>query len=198
MQGREEDGSASAHAHCGFIRSNMETMKAIEQRQSCRSYLGEQISEKELQTVLEAANAAPIGGAKFETVKITVIQNADMLAKINAAAVKATGNPDIRPTYGAPTVILVSAQIPENQNPSLYCNAACIVENMSLAATDLGLGTVYLLGVMAALSADEELCRELMVPQGFVPVSAMALGKAAAPFKERKLTLSKIATDYIK
>jgi len=176
----------------------METMKAIASRQSCRSYTGEQVTEEVLQTILEAANASPVGMAKFDEVKLTVIQNKVLLEKLDQVGADFMGNPDLRPTYGAPTIILVSAIKPTDpQNPSSYCNAACIVENMAIAAADLGLGSVYLLGVIAALGTNTALCTDLKVPDGFIPVSAIALGKSKEPLKERILTTSKIVTEYV-
>ena len=107
----------------------METMKAIASRQSCSTYTGEQITDDELQTILKAANAAPIGMGKFEEVKLTVIQNKDLLNKFDSTGAKFFGNPESHPLYGAPTVILVSAINPGNAHTFVsYCNAACIVE----------------------------------------------------------------------
>lgn len=177
----------------------METMTTIANRQSCRAYTGEQISENELQTILEAANAAPVGMKKYENVKLTVVQNKELLDELDAAGAKFFGRPDAHPTYGAPTVILVSSIEPENaQNPSSYCNAACIIENMTLAATDLGLGSVYLLGVITALGKDPELCKKFKVPKGFIPASALAIGKSAAPLEKRHLADSKIEVEIIR
>ncbi|MFZ7101406.1 MAG: nitroreductase family protein [Peptococcaceae bacterium] len=176
----------------------METMKTIATRQSCRAYTGEQITEKELRTILEAANAAPVGFGKYDEVKLTVVQNKDAIAKINRLVSECFGNVEIVPTYGAPTIILVSAKITEDpQNAVAYCNAACIVENMALAATDLGLGSVYVFSVSAGLAAKADYYKELKIPDGFMPVSAIAIGKSKEPIIERALTVSKIATEYL-
>lgn len=189
----------------------MELMKAIANRQSCRLYTEEQIIESELQTILQAANAAPVAFGYYNEVKLTVIQNSELLAKIDAAGSALFGNPNIKIRYNAPTLILVSTKIRASVPPVFssssagsedepmsfqYCNAACIIENMVLAATDLGLGNVYLMGVPAVLAANPELCAELKIPEGFMPASALAIGRAAKPLNERELTLSKIATEY--
>lgn len=177
----------------------METLKAIKNRQSCRAYTGEQITESELQTILEAANAAPVGMGKYEDVRLTVVQNKDLLAKLDAAGAVFFGNPDMHPLYGVPTVILVSNKIADpKQSAVAYSNAACLVENMALAATELELGNVYLMGAVMALAMNAELCKEFNIAEGFVPTSAIAVGKAAAPAQERSLTTTKIVTDYLK
>jgi nitroreductase len=177
----------------------METMKAIKNRQSCRAYKEEQITEQELQTILETANAAPVSMGKFDEVRLTVVQNQGLMKKLDAAGAKFFGNPDMHPLYNAPTVIIVSAAVTDIQkNPSPYCNAACVVENIAVAATDLGLGSVYLLGAVIALGLDLELSKEFKVPEGFVPASAIAVGKPAMALEERNLTVSKFKTEYLK
>lgn len=184
----------------GMQRRNfMELKKAIATRQSCRSYTGEQITDDQLKMILEAANASPISMGKYEEVHLTVIQNKDLLAKLDNVGAKYFKNPEMRPTYGAPTVILVSGIIPKNQkNPTSYCNAGCIIENMALTATDLGIGHVYILGTAIALGFEPELCIECKIPEGFTPISALALGKTTMVFTEREMTMSNIATEYIK
>jgi len=179
----------------------METMKTIANRQSCRAYSGEQLNDNELQTIVMAANAAPKGsrpGTNLE-VRLTVIQNSELLSKIDHAAADLFKIPNFKPSYGAPTVIFVHVTIPEDkQDLTSYCNAACAAENMVLAATDLGLGNVYLTSIIVALNRNKELCSELKVPEGFMPAAAIAVGKSGIPLAERELTLSNIVTEYIK
>jgi len=186
----------------------MQTMEAIANRQSCRAYTGEQLTENELQTVLQAANAAPVAFGYYDELKLTVIQNPELLAKIDAAGTAFFQNPNIKVRYNAPTLIVISFKIlgkipdflatSENKQaptPDQYCNAACIAENIAIAATGLGLGNVYLGGAPVALAANPQLCTELKIPDGFIPAAAIALGEAAMPLKERELTVTKIATD---
>ncbi len=176
----------------------MEMMKTMEMRQSCRAYLQEQICEEDLNVILQAANAAPVGMGRYEDVHLTVIQDAALLNEIDSVAAEFFGDPTKHPLYGARTLILVSAVLPEAPRTSLaYCNAGCIVENMALAATDLGLGNVYIFGSVNALNLHAELVAKLNLPEGFVPVSALAVGKAATPMKARVFT-KKIETDYIR
>ena len=55
----------------------------IHQRRSVRAYRPEQISEDELQAILEAGRAAPSGG-NSRTAHLLVIQNAEVLQKLRA------------------------------------------------------------------------------------------------------------------
>jgi nitroreductase len=177
----------------------METMKTIAMRQSCREYTGEQLTEAELSTVLEAANASPVGMGKFEDMMLTVVQKKDLLEKLDQAGAKFYGNPDMHPLYGAPTVIIASARDTGSDRRMVgFCNAACMVENMALAATDFGLGSVYLMGSIMALGADADLKKDMKIPVDFIPASAIALGATAQPLKERDLTVTKITVDYLK
>ena len=116
----------------------MEFMDTILTRQSCRDYAPEQIDQRQLGEILRAGCAAPIGRKKFETVQLTVIQDPALLELITQNAKKVLNDPDANPLYGAPTMILVSVKEQEGQIPPTgIANAACVVENMHLAATDL-------------------------------------------------------------
>jgi nitroreductase len=115
-------------------------MEAIAQRQACRADTPEQLTEQDLTAVLQAANAAPVGLGKYHEVKLTVVQDKAMLERIDAAGAAFSNRPGAHPTYGAPTLIIVSAIQPTGpRHITPHCNAACIVENMALAATDLRL-----------------------------------------------------------
>ena len=67
--------------------------------------------------------------------------------------------------------------------------AATIMENMILAATDMGLGSVFLLAICAALAQNPDIMKQLQIPEGFVPTAAMALGYAATEAKGAKHTI---------
>jgi nitroreductase len=84
----------------------MELMKAIVSRHSTRRYKPEQITEEELNFILKAGCAAPIGMGKYDYMHITVIQNPNILKKISQRVAVLRGTPDFDPLYGAPTVII--------------------------------------------------------------------------------------------
>lgn len=170
----------------------MEFSQVLMTRCSCRSYTAEPVSEDALNTVLAAANAAPVGMGAYGTVHLTVIRDRDFFAKLSEATcafMKREGDP----LYGAPVLILVSARpgMPPNIE---YHNTGAIMENMLLTATDLGLGSVYLMGAIAALNATPELVARLDLPEGFVPIAAAAIGhpaqSAALRQPERKIGIS--------
>ena len=177
----------------------METLKAIALRQSVRVYKTEQISENALNIILKAACAAPVGRAKYENMQLTVVQSADKLAEIKNACSGAMDDPNANPTYSVPTLVIVSARLENDEiMPISVANASCIVGNMHLAATDLGLGSIFLFGFIRALNMQNQLGPIINLPKGWAPVAALGVGYAANPVNERTLALGKIRTEYIK
>ena len=60
----------------------MNTLEAIAKRVSVRNYKPEQITEEELRAILKAGCAAPIASAQYETLHITVVQDAVLRKKV--------------------------------------------------------------------------------------------------------------------
>lgn len=179
----------------------METLKAIALRKSTKNYRGEQVPQDKLDIILSAGCAAPVSSAKYETLHMTVIQNSDARKAVSRATmnlIKKTFDPngekmknEFDPTYNAPTLVLLSAQqIPMLENVE-YANASCVAENMMLAATDLGIDSVYLWYISKAVQNNKELLEMLQIPEGFAPVASVALGYAVQQnSKEKELQIS--------
>lgn len=176
----------------------MEMIKTIAMRKSTRSYKTEQISDGSLTTILNAGCAAPVGMGAYDSVHLTVIQNSILLDKITKVTADLFGNLKMKPFYGAPTIVIVSSKSNDKAPTVGVANAACIIENMTLAATDLGLGSVYLWAFLASFSADAELLKELVLPEGFVPVSALAIGYPTEPLDKEKELKQTIEINTIK
>jgi len=165
-------------------------------RQSTRAYTDEKISREDLDAILLAGNSAPVGKADYESLHFTAIQNADLLKKIDAAAAKGLGNPDMHPIYGVPTLIVISGR--DGLFPNIeYANTGCIMENMHLKATELGHASVYLWALCRGVNMDAELLKEMKVPEGFRVLSALAVGiPAGGALAPRELSI-KMSVDYI-
>lgn len=177
----------------------MNTIETICARRSVRAYTGEQITKEELDTVLKAANAAPVGMGQYEGVHLTVITNRDLLRRIDAAGAAMFGKPDIHPLYGAPMLILVSARVPaaKAMENVTYSNAAIIAQNMALAATELGIGVCHIWGATMATRTAPDILAELALPEGFAPCSAVVLGKTALTYEQREIPRDRIAINTI-
>lgn len=178
----------------------MNAMQVINTRKTCRAFTDEPVTKEEIQTILEAANAAPVAMHDYETLQISVISDRAVIDRIDALAGANAGRMGTGPTYQAPVLILLSGEEGSVENGTAYCNAACVIENMALAATDLGLGSGYILGVIRALQQHPELFAGLGVDEGFVPVSAMTLGHAVNPGEvtaPREATTSNFITHFV-
>ena len=173
----------------------MEFSQVLMTRASCRAYTDEAVTEAELAPVLAAAQAAPVGMAAYNTVHLTVIRSQEFFQALSEATAAFMHKEGMNPLYGAKTLVLVSAK--PGMPPAIeFHNTGCIMENMLLAATDAGLGSVYIMGAIAALNANPALVAKLGLPEGFVPTAAIALGHPAKPLAVREAK-EKIAVDYL-
>ena len=175
----------------------MNTLDVIAKRKSTRAYKPEQISEESLDAIIKAGCAAPIAMAKYETLHITVIQNEEVIGKINEMTAemffKKMGvrkNTD----FGAKTMVLVSTQHSILSHEMEYANVGIVIENMVIAATSLGIDSVILGGSPAIVAQDAELVASLGIPEGFRPVLGALFGYAAndEPAKTHTITVNRI------
>ena len=171
----------------------METLKAIAKRKSTRAFKPEkQISKKQLNTILAAGCAAPVGAADYSSVHLTVVQDPAILARINKTA-QVILKMERNLLYNAPVLVIVSASEKQKFPNIQFSNVACIIENMLIAATDSYIDSVYLWTVIGIIAGNDELCKQLHIPDGFRPVSGLALGYSAianSTEKELGITLS--------
>lgn len=175
----------------------MEWKDLIQTRRSCREYLGGQITTAQLKEILQAGCAAPVARGQYENLQLTVVQDPAMLRQIDDAVRQAAGDASVSCTRGAPTVILISAREQEGQiSPMMVASAACVMENMHLAAVDLGLGSVCL-GSIQMASSSLEVMYKLELQDGFWPVLALAVGDAAQAAEKREIPMTKIFTNIL-
>ena len=166
----------------------METnfLDIIRTRRSCRSYKQQQITDEQLNVVLEAGTYAPTSRG-LQSPFIVAIQNKDLLkqlAEMNAEVMGATTNP----YYDAPTYILVF--VPDGFANGVY-DAALVLENMMLAAHAQGLGSCWIHREREMFATEEgkELMKQWDLPDGLIGIGALALGYPEgepAPAKPRK------------
>ena len=197
----------------------MEFREVLHSRQSTRKYLPKQISDEQLQTLLETANRAPVGSKLYKDIHLTVVQNQEILLKLCEAAwerfssrqkveeiagetLDKTQTKEIRINlfYDAPTVIFVSHRRQTLQPGIEWANATSVVNEMHLAATDMGLGSVYMWGALESMRMIPELDHTelLELPEGFEPLIALAVGYPAEKLKEQPVSHEMITTNYIR
>ena len=167
----------------------METnfLEIIRTRRSCRCYKPEQITDGQLNAVLEAGTYAPTS-CGLQSPFIVAVQNEALLkrlAQMNAEVMGVTTNP----YYDAPTYVLVF--VPADA-PNGIQDASLVLENMMLAAHAQGLGSCWIHREheMFATAEGKELMKQWGLPEGLVGIGALSLGypagepSAAKPRKE--------------
>ena len=137
-----------------------EVLKNILTRRSIRLYEEEQISDTDLNLILEAAKYAPSGG-NSQSWHFTVIQNKEKLQNINElvkesykklivdektyrsmkSGKKAAENDKFNFYYNAPALIIVSNDI---EYPNAMADCSVSLQNIFLAAHSLGLGSCWI------------------------------------------------------
>ena len=157
----------------------MNTMDCIAARKSVREFDKSPVEKEKLEQIVRAALYAPTGMHLYDSLHLTVLATHEAVDKFTDLARKQSGDAQADPAHGAGALIVVSGRRPDM--PVEYANAACMIENMLLAATDLKLGSLYVHGAVNALrnSAQEEDFRKLLrLPAGFTPIGSVQTFKA--------------------
>ena len=174
----------------------MNTLEAIAKRVSVRSYKPEQIPEEILQKILKASMSAPVGSNAYDTLHLTVIQNVDILNEIGDAVTELVAKvlgKRMNKNFGAPTMVVVSAK-PGHMPGIEMANAATVLENMAIAATDLGVANIIWGGASAVIAQNPELRQKLEIPEGFNPTLVASFGYAVneEPAKEHVISVNRV------
>jgi nitroreductase len=168
-----------------------ETLQTIHKRRSIRSYKPDPIPREDLETIVGAGKAAA-SGMNRQPYHITVVQKPEALNELEelarAEALKGpmaemAKRPDFKPTYGAPAMILVSA---DPSLPTAIFDAAMVMGNMFLAARSLGIGScwLFMFGVMADSPDAKKVYAKLGVPEGYKVIAGAAFGYPSGDWPE--------------
>ena len=176
----------------------METIETLCKRRSIREFNGEKITKEELNEILKSAYLSPIGLKRYDRLEIVVITNEELIDKWEKDTARIMEREGYKPFYNAPTVILVCSEVDDGVYANVnYSNAAIVVHNMALRATDLGIGVCHIWSAPRALRANENLMQEMGMGKNLVPCCAVALGKMDGKYETREVEWEKIATRYI-
>lgn len=163
-----------------------ETLITIKNRRSIRNYRAEQISDSEMQDILDAALYAP-NAMNQQKWHFTVIQNKDILDKMvhaikanimnsgNAFLIKRAGSPNYHTFYNAPTVIMISG-FEEASAIEIDCGLAA--QNITLAAESLNIGSCVIRSSSLLFTSEQgvEFRERLGIPEGYNHICTIALG----------------------
>jgi nitroreductase len=147
-----------------------ELIKTIFARRSIRKYTAKPIGKKDIKTILQAAMAAPSSSNRkpWHFIVVTDRRKLDDLAKVH---------PYGKMLFEAPLCIAVCGDT--TISPRYWvqdCSAA--TENLLLAATALGLGSVWL-GVYPRESRVDPIRKVLNIPENIVPLNLISIGHPA-------------------
>lgn len=116
-----------------------EIIKTMKERRSIRSFKNDQITDAQLDTILEAGTYAASGMGTQSTVLVPV-QDPEVIAMMGGLNAKVMGM-DIDPFYGAPTVVVVFADTAETATP--VEDGSLVIGNMMLAAFSEGVDSCW-------------------------------------------------------
>ena len=164
----------------------IETLNSMKERRSVRAYKKEQITEKELDLVLEAGTYAASGMGR-QAAKMVVVQDEEtvkLLSKLNAEVMGTTADP----FYGAPTIVIVFA---DSNVPTYVQDGSLVMGNLMLAAYAVGLGSCWINRAREVFLGEEgkKLMAKWGIPENYIGVGHCALGYAEGDLpkaKERK------------
>lgn len=174
----------------------METLKALSLRKSVRAYKPEQITDEILNLIIKAGFQAPVATCKYDSLHITIVQNPVIMEKvINATSDLVFKMLNIRKNvdFGAKTLIIVSST-PAIMPGIDYANAACVLENMVIAATDQGVDSLIWGGTATAVNQNDTLKKLLEIPDGFNSLLCASFGYATKSeySKEHSININRI------
>jgi nitroreductase len=165
----------------------MDVFEAIKTRRSIRKYKPDPVSDEDLQKVLEAAHWAP-SWSNTQCWRFIVVRNPEIKQKVAGTLTKVQFGDDLLKNAAteairqAPILIVACAQkgiagynrdgTPvTDKDDWLLFDVALAIQNLTLAARALGMGTV-IVGAFDAKRAAEI----LDVPDGFTVVTMTPLG----------------------
>ena len=111
----------------------------IKTRRSVKKYLDKEVPMELIEKVCEAGTYAPSGMNKQASIIVAITNKEvrDRISQMNAAIMNAKADP----FYGAPVVLVVLAN---KDVPTYIYDGSLVMENMMLAAHDLGLGSAWI------------------------------------------------------
>ncbi|MCD7767561.1 MAG: nitroreductase family protein [Oscillospiraceae bacterium] len=159
-----------------------EALETLKGRRSIRCFKAEQITDAELNAVLEAGTYAPTAAGTQGAVIVAVQDPADV-AQLDAMNAAVLGKEGLHPYYGAPTILLVfateKAMVPET-------DCALVGGNLLNAAYAAGLGSCWIhrSKEMFASAAGKTLLKKWGLPDNLTAFCSIALGYADCPQPE--------------
>lgn len=166
-----------------------DTLKTIAARYSCRGFTDQMPTDEQLNAIAEAALAAP-SAMNRQPWHVILVKDHALISEMDAEGMRVLSEAEDKSTfnrmqsrggkmfYNAPCLVMV---VCDNSNhASMDCGI--LSQNVALAATSLGLGSVIC--AMARLAFSDEkaayFSQKLGIPEGYNFGIAVLIGHAAA------------------
>lgn len=151
------------------------TLDTIKTRRSIRKYKSDAIPEEILNKIIEAGSYAPSGMGRQPVIILAVTNKElrDRLSKLNADVMHSTNDP----FYGAPAVLVVLA---DKNAPTHVYDGSLVMENLMLAAHDLGIGSCWIHRAKEVFEKEEgkEILKSLGIEGDYEGIGNCILGYA--------------------
>lgn len=153
-----------------------ETLKVLKERRSIRKYRPEQITDAELNAILEAGTWAACGKGIQHCVMV-VVQDRETISYMSRLNAEIQGNPGTDPFYGAPTVVVV---LGDGEKANWLQDGSLVMGNLMTAAAALGVGSCWINRAMELFDRPEgkELLRKWGLPETYRGIGNCILGYA--------------------
>lgn len=151
----------------------MEALECLRTRRAVRKYKPQQITDGELNAVLEAGTYAPTSMGKQAPI-IAVVQDPDTVHRLSELNRIVAGR-DYDQFYGAPTVLVVFS---DSTMPSCQIDGALVMGNLMNAARAVGLGSCWVHRAKEVMETEEgkALKAKWGIPEQYVAVANCILG----------------------
>lgn len=191
---------------CRYKEVMNDTLKAIHERRSIRSYSPQKIEEDSLKAILDAGINAP-NAMNMQQWHFTVIRDSALLDRMVSTIrenMPLTGipflmekaqDPEYHTFYHAPTVVMISG---DSSSKHIGIDSGAAAENMAIAAQSLGIGSCIIASSDLLFLGDtvESYRKELHIPENYNHILCVALGYPAGDIPEAK-ERKKDVIDYI-
>ncbi len=153
-------------------------LKSLKERRSIRVYKDLQVSDADLNAVLEAATYAPSGMNRQHALMV-VVQDPDTIMKLAKLNASIMGNVDENnfknPFYGAPTVVVVFG----DSNVGTYVeDGSLVMGNLMNAAHAVGLGSCWIHRAREVFQTEEgkAMMKRWGIPESYIGIGNCILG----------------------
>ncbi|GAA0076395.1 nitroreductase [Clostridium sp. CTA-5] len=151
-----------------------EILQNILTRRSVRKFKDQQITDVEIDQILQAGIYAP-SGMNLQSWQFTVVQNKDKIENLAKVVRTALNKDENYNFYNPPTLIMLSN---DKDNTNGLADCSCALENIFLMANALGIGSCWINQLKSICDEKEvrEVLNEFGIPKNHIVWGMASLG----------------------